>query len=64
LRDFELLRGAYGGYGKILLRLSPTEPVPPVSYLKAARISTVYIRPLEDIEIVNYKYQIAKRFDK
>ncbi len=58
--DVELMRALSGGYGKQLLPLSATTPVPAAAYLRAARVSTLFIRPLTRIQLVSNQAVLYK----
>ena len=51
--QFELLRAVGAGQRKPLTRISTSEPVPNVLYLKSSVVAIIYIRPRTRIELVS-----------
>jgi hypothetical protein len=47
------MRAVSGGYGKQLLPISSTIPVPDVTYLRATGVNTIYIRPMVQVQVVS-----------
>jgi len=51
--DFELLKAASRGRNSSLIRLCMSLPVPPAAFIRTSRATLVYIRPLQQLELVS-----------